>query len=161
MTNTERPYWERKTLADMSTAEWEGLCDGCAKCCLHKLEDEDTAEVFYTRVVCRYLEQDSCRCGVYETRKQLVPTCVKLDRENLLETLPWMPNTCAYRLLHEGRPLPLWHPLIAGDRQAMLNASEAVTGKVISEEYVHPDGYEEHLIDWASADAEDDSGETS
>lgn len=145
----ERPFWERKSLAEMSEAEWESLCDGCAKCCLHKLEDEDTGEIYHTRVVCRYLDQDACRCTVYEERKRLVPTCIKLAPGNF-EDLTWMPATCAYRLLAEGRPLPIWHPLIAGDRRAMIEAGHTVTGKVISEEYVHEDGYEEHIVHWVS-----------
>src|SRR5690606_11566700 len=111
--------------AEMNEREWESLCDGCAKCCLHKLEDEDSGELHYTRVACRYLDQDACRCTVYETRKHLVPNCIKLEPGNV-EGLDWMPSTCAYRLLHEGRPLPLWHPLRTGSRQAMIDAGHTV-----------------------------------
>lgn len=142
-----RPFWERKTLAEMNREEWEALCDGCAKCCLHKLEDEDSGELLYTRVACRYLDQDSCRCGVYPERQRLVPTCIKLEPGNF-EHLRWMPGTCAYRLLSEGRPLPLWHPLLNGGRAAMVAAGQSVSGKVISEEFVHEDGFDEHLVDW-------------
>ena len=147
--NDERPFWERKPLAEMSEAEWESLCDGCAKCCLHKLEDEDSGALHYTRVACRYLDQEACRCTVYQERKELVPTCIKLTPGNFAD-LPWMPSTCAYRLLGEGRPLPLWHPLIAGGRGAMIEADHTVTGKVVSEEYVHEDGYEEHVVRWVN-----------
>ena len=144
-----RPFWESKSLAEMTSKEWESLCDGCAKCCLHKLEDEDSGEVFYTRVVCSYLDQEKCNCTVYNTRQQLVPDCVILTPENL-DDLSWMPGTCAYRLLHEGKPLPVWHPLISGNRNAMIAADITVTGKVVSEEFIHEDGLEEHIVDWAN-----------
>lgn len=142
------PFWESKSLQEMTQREWESLCDGCGKCCLHKLEDEDTGEVFYTRVVCRYLDQEACRCTVYDKRKKLVPDCVILKPDNL-EDLDWMPGTCAYRLLHEGKPLPVWHPLLSGNRDAIIASDITVTGKVISEEFVHESGFEEHLIEWA------------
>ena len=144
----KKPFWERKKLAEMTGKEWESLCDGCGKCCLHKLEDEESREVFYTRVVCQYLDQDQCRCTVYGKRKKMVPDCVVLTPKNL-EDLSWMPGTCAYRLLHENKPLPIWHPLITGNRNAIIASDNTVTGKVISEEFVHEDGYEEHLVDWA------------
>jgi len=144
-----RPFWETKSLTEMSTKEWESLCDGCAKCCLHKLEDEDSGEVFYTRVVCSYLNQEKCNCTVYNKRQRLVPDCVILTPGNL-EDLSWMPGTCAYRLLHEGKSLPIWHPLITGSRNAMIASDNTVTGKVISEEFVHEDGLEEHIVDWAN-----------
>lgn len=143
----ERPFWERKALAQMSEGEWESLCDGCAKCCLHKLEDDQSGEILYTRVACRYLDQEKCRCTVYEERKRLVPECIKLEPGNF-DDLSWMPSTCAYRLVNEGRPLPLWHPLIAGNRRAIVAAGHTVTGKVLSEEYVHDEGYEEHVVRW-------------
>ena len=144
----QRPFWENKSLLEMSRKEWESLCDGCAKCCLHKLEDEETGEVFYTRVVCRFLDQEKCACTVYAKRRKLVPDCVVLTPDNL-EDLDWMPGTCAYRLLKEGKPLPVWHPLINGSREQMIATDNTVTGKVVSEEFVHEDGFEEHMIDWA------------
>jgi uncharacterized protein len=144
----KKPFWERKKLTEMTRKEWESLCDGCGKCCLHKLEDEESGEVFYTRVVCEYLDQEQCRCTVYGKRRKLVPDCVVLTSKNL-EDLSWMPGTCAYRLLHENKPLPLWHPLITGNRDAIIASDNTVTGKVISEEFVHEDGFEEHLVDWA------------
>ncbi|MDG2174519.1 MAG: YcgN family cysteine cluster protein [Gammaproteobacteria bacterium] len=144
----KKPFWERKKLAEMTLKEWESLCDGCGKCCLHKLEHEESREVFYTRVVCQYLDQDQCRCMVYGKRKKTVPDCVVLTPKNL-EDLSWMPGTCAYRLLHENKPLPIWHPLITGNRNAIIASDNTVTGKVISEEFVHEDGFEEHLVDWA------------
>lgn len=132
----------------MTQKEWESLCDGCGKCCLHKLEDEDSGEVFYTRVVCSYLDEEQCRCSVYGERQKLVPDCVILTPKNL-DDLSWMPGTCAYRLLHEGKSLPIWHPLITGSRDAMISTDNTVTGKVISEDFVHEDGFEEHIVEWA------------
>ena len=129
----KKPFWERKKLTEMTRKEWESLCDGCGKCCLHKLEHEVSREVFYTRVVCQYLDQDQCRCTVYGKRKKTVPDCVVLTPKNL-EDLSWMPGTCAYRLLHENNPLPIWHPLITGNRNAIIASDNTVTGKVISEE---------------------------
>jgi len=148
-----KPFWETKSLTEMSRKEWESLCDGCAKCCLHKLEDEDTLEIFYTRVVCRYLDEEKCNCTVYKERKNLVPDCVILTPKNL-EDLEWMPGTCSYRLIKEGKPLPDWHPLLSGNRDAIIASDHTVTGKVISEDFVHEDGYEEHIIDWAGDDEE-------
>jgi uncharacterized cysteine cluster protein YcgN (CxxCxxCC family) len=144
---SERPFWESKALAEMNTEEWESLCDSCGKCCMIKLEDEETNLIHYTRVVCRYLDQQKCRCTVYAKRRKLVPTCVKL-RPDELDTLHWMPNTCAYRLLHEGKSLPLWHPLVAGNRDAMRASGNTVTGRVISEEYVHDEELQEHIVHW-------------
>lgn len=140
-------FWQSKSLEQMSSEEWEKLCDGCGKCCLHKLEDEDSQEIVYTRVICRYFDENTCRCQVYSTRKSLVPTCVILKPANLKD-LPWMPSTCAYRLLYEGKELPAWHPLISGNRKAIVDSGNAVSGKVISEEFVHEDGYDEHLVKW-------------
>jgi uncharacterized cysteine cluster protein YcgN (CxxCxxCC family) len=144
---SELPFWERKSLSEMTRVEWESLCDGCGKCCLHKLQDETSGEVHYTRVVCRYLEQKQCRCTVYTKRKKLVPTCVVM-KPGELENLYFMPSTCAYRILAEGKGLPIWHPLIAGGRKAMIASDNTITGKVISEEFVHEDGLEEHVVHW-------------
>ncbi len=145
----KKPFWETKTLSEMSRAEWESLCDGCAKCCLHKLEDEDTGMIHFTRVVCRYLDQKKCRCTVYEKRRKLVPTCLQLEPGEL-DGLHWMPSTCAYKLLNEGKSLPIWHPLIAGDRKAIIASSNTVTGKVISEDFVPDEGLQEHIVHWVN-----------
>lgn len=142
-------FWELP-LAELYAQEWEALCDGCARCCLSKLQDEDTGETQYTRVVCRLLDQQQCRCSAYELRQQLVPDCVVLTPDNLA-SISWMPDTCAYKLREQGKPLPAWHPLISGSRRAMRDAGVPVTGKVISEENVHPDGLEEHVIRWVKA----------
>ncbi len=126
------PFWRRKTLDEMTRAEWESLCDGCARCCLHKLEDEDTGEIATTNVACRLLDLATCRCTRYAERKRLVPDCVVLDPENVYQ-LSWMPTTCAYRLLAEGKDLPWWHPLVSGDPETVRTAGIAVGGFAISE----------------------------
>ena len=144
---SQLPFWENKTLAEMNREEWESLCDGCGKCCLIKLQDEETALVHYTSVVCRYLDQQKCRCTVYQQRRKLVPTCLVLQPDEL-DALYWMPSTCAYRLLHEGRQLPLWHPLITGSRKVMRERGQTITGRVLSEEYVHDEELEVHIVEW-------------
>jgi len=141
------PFWQSKTLSEMDEKEWESLCDGCAKCCLLKLEDEETQEVFYTSLVCRYLEQDSCRCSDYQNRHELVPNCVQLKPQQVKE-YHWLPSTCAYRLVAENKPLPAWHPLVSGDPNSVHDAGISVAGRVISEQYVHPEEIEQHIIHW-------------
>lgn len=143
---TNIPFWEIKSLDQMSPDEWESLCDGCARCCLLKLEDEDSHEVFFTNVVCKYLEQEQCRCTEYQQRNHLVPDCVVVTPE--IAQQPWLPDTCAYRLLAEGKPLPDWHPLLSGDPDSVHRAGISVRDKAVSEEYVHPDELVEHLIHW-------------
>ena len=140
-------FWEEKSLAEMTRDEWESLCDGCARCCLHKLEDEDPGEVFYTDVVCQYLEQSSCRCQEYQQRNILVPNCVWLKPEDV-EAFHWLPNTCAYRLVAEGQPLAPWHPLISGSRSSVLEAGIAVTHRCISETRVAEEDFEDRIIHW-------------
>ncbi len=143
----EPEYWKRKTLAEMTHIEWEALCDGCARCCLHKLEDEDTGGVYYTGVVCRYLDEGACRCTNYAARSVLVPECVKLDLDRVDE-FAWLPDTCAYRLIAESKPLGWWHPLVSGDPDTVHEAGISVRGRVISDEYVPEDAYEEYIIRW-------------
>ena len=142
-----RPFWQTKTLAEMSDLEWESLCDGCARCCMHKLEDEDTGEVHYTSIVCSYLDQDSCQCSDYSRRNTNVPECVLLTPERVDE-FGWLPTTCAYRLIAEGKDLFDWHPLVSGDKASVQAAGIAVTGKVIDERSVHPDSHQEYIIRW-------------
>lgn len=140
-------FWETKSLAEMSREEWESLCDGCARCCLLKLEDEDTGELFYTSVVCRYLDRQQCSCNVYSERTTLVPDCVELDQKNVFE-LNWMPNSCAYRLLAEGKSLPEWHPLISGDRKTVHKAGISVRSFATSEDEVSSiEELENYIID--------------
>ncbi len=118
-------FWRRKTLREMTRTEWESLCDGCALCCLHKIEDEDTEEVFYTTVVCHLLDMENCQCTEYKRRCELVPTCIRLQPEDV-ENFDWLPPTCSYRLIHEGQDLPDWHPLLTGDRKTVIEANASV-----------------------------------
>lgn len=128
----ETRFWKTKTLEAMTPAEWESLCDGCGKCCLHKLEDEDTGEILFTNVACWLLDLGACRCSRYEERARHVPDCVQLDPSNAGE-LAWMPRSCAYRLLAEGRDLPWWHPLVSGDPNTVHEAGISVRGRCVAE----------------------------
>ena len=141
------PFWRRKRLAEMSHAEWELLCDGCGRCCLHKLEDPDDGWVDFTRVACRLLDVESCRCVDYPNRHERVSDCVQLDAATI-DYIGWLPATCAYRRLAEGRDLAQWHPLISGDPATVQRAGISVRGRVLSEENVAPEGLEEHVIRW-------------
>ena len=142
------PFWRRKTLAEMTDSEWESLCDGCGKCCLIKLEDEDTGELHFTNVACHLLNAETCRCGNYAKRQQLVPDCVKVTPETA-GTLNFMPETCAYRLLAGGKELPNWHPLVSGRHDSVHRAKMSVRGRVVSEDDVEEEDLPHHLIDWA------------
>jgi hypothetical protein len=126
------PFWLRKRLDQMTRAEWESLCDGCARCCLIKLQDADTDEVSYTDVACKLLDTQSCRCTKYFERSKLVPDCITLTPENLRD-LPWMPSTCAYRLVAEGHDLYWWHPLVSGDPETVHLAGISVRHRCIPE----------------------------
>lgn len=138
------PFWETKTLAEMSEAEWESLCDGCGQCCLYKLEDADTGEYALTDVACRYLDHDTCRCSDYANRQRNVPDCVKVKPDNIAG-LRWMPETCAYRVLAEGRELEWWHPLVSGDPETVHTSGISVRGKAIDEDRV--DDLEDHVVE--------------
>ena len=140
-------FWERKPLTKMNQREWEALCDGCGKCCLNKLEDEDTGEVALTCVACRLLDGDTCRCAQYEIRKQFVPDCVVLTPQNISKIAYWMPSTCAYRLLHECKPLYDWHPLISGTAQTVHDAGISVQGWTVPEFEVPEEEWEDHIIE--------------
>jgi uncharacterized cysteine cluster protein YcgN (CxxCxxCC family) len=129
---TDRPFWETKSLAEMSPGEWESLCDGCGLCCVVRFEDEVTGEVVPTRVHCRLFDSAACRCTDYENRKAQVPDCIKLTPGNI-DRLGWMPLSCAYRRLHEGKSLPRWHPLISGDPESVHLAGVSIRGQTISE----------------------------
>ena len=141
------PFWRSKRLEEMTQDEWESLCDSCGRCCLHKFQDEETREVEFTRVVCRLLDETTCRCTDYENRSTRVPDCVQLTPTNVYE-LDWLPATCAYRRLSEGRDLAAWHPLVSGNAESVQRAGISVRGRVLSEEFVAPEGVEEHIIRW-------------
>lgn len=128
----DRPFWEVVPLARMNRVQWESLCDGCGKCCLNKLEDDETGEVFPTNVACRLLDRHAGRCSDYGNRKRRVPECVRLTPTKL-DRLEWLPSTCAYRLLHAGESLPGWHPLITGDPESVHAAGQSTRGWTVSE----------------------------
>ena len=141
-------FWESKTLTQMTDQQWESLCDGCARCCLLKLEDEDTSELFFTSVSCHQLNIESCRCKDYTNRKFLVPECL-LVRQMKVEEYQWLPETCAYRLISENKSLPEWHPLITGDAESVKKAGISVSAYAISEDYIHPEQVPDHIIDFS------------
>ncbi|MEN8180571.1 MAG: YcgN family cysteine cluster protein [Pseudomonadota bacterium] len=140
-----KPFWKIVPLNEMSREQWESLCDGCAKCCLQKLEDEDTREIYFTNIVCDLLDLESCRCTQYPERSVLVPTCVTLTLEELQDPY-WLPSTCAYRLLAEGKGLPPWHPLVSGASSTVETSGNSIKGKVVRES--DADEWEFHLVDW-------------
>jgi len=139
------PFWRTKTLHDMSEAEWESLCDGCGRCCLHKLRDEDTNEILFSEVACRLLDIGTCRCRDYPNRQAKVPDCVSLTPA-MMDEIDWLPPTCAYRLVHEGRDLPWWHPLVSGTADTVAEAGISAAGRIISERAAG--AIEDHIADW-------------
>jgi uncharacterized cysteine cluster protein YcgN (CxxCxxCC family) len=141
------PFWKTKTLAQMSPDEWEALCDGCGRCCLNKLEDWDTGEIHWTNIACKLLDGKSCRCTDYQNRLAKVPDCIQLDLAKLDE-LKWLPPTCAYRLIHEGKDLFDWHPLVSGSAETVHEAGVSVRGRTIPEDGLSVEDYEEHLVTW-------------
>ena len=148
---TEPPFWKTKSLEQMSDAEWESLCDGCGRCCLLKLQDIDTDEVAYTEIACRLLDLGSCRCRDYENRAAEIPDCVRLTPE-AVRRLSWLPPSCAYRRVAEGRDLDWWHPLVSGDPDTVHQAGISVRGRAVPEGDVHPAEIEDHVASWPLQD---------
>jgi uncharacterized protein len=150
-----RPFWETKSLEEMTAREWESLCDGCGLCCLIRFEDEDTGEIIPTRVHCKLFDSESCACSNYADRKRHVPDCIKLTPQNV-DTLKWMPLSCAYRRVNEGRGLADWHPLISGDPESVHRAGVSIRGETVSEETLaDPDD----AIQYAAWDLLEERGE--
>jgi uncharacterized protein len=138
-------FWETKSLQEMSDEEWESLCDNCGKCCLHKLEDEDTGKIYFTSAVCNLINLETCRCSHYHNRCTLVPECIDLKRHDFTE-YTWLPSTCAYRLLADGKPLLDWHPLISGSSESVHYAGISIRSYAMKEHEV--DDLEDHIIHW-------------
>ena len=144
----ELPFWRRKTLEQMSAKEWESLCDGCGRCCLNKLEDEDTGRTFFTDVACKLLDPESCRCKDYPDRQKKVKDCVRLTPRSV-RRIVWLPPTCAYTLVAQGRDLYWWHPLVSGDPETVHAAGVSVRGRVsATEETVPDDKLEDYIVNW-------------
>jgi uncharacterized cysteine cluster protein YcgN (CxxCxxCC family) len=146
-------FWELP-LGALTRAEWEALCDGCGRCCLHKIEDADTGEIIDTNVACRLLDTGTARCSDYRNRKAFVPDCLRLTPA-IVATVGWLPQTCAYRLRQEDKPLHDWHPLISGDPDSVRRAGISVIGRVVSEVDAGP--LEHHIIEWGPLDAPEDA----
>lgn len=142
----ELPFWKRKRLDEMTAEEWESLCDGCGQCCLHKLEDEDTGRIYPTNVACRLLDLTTARCSDYKHRRRHVPDCLTLTKAKV-DDLEWLPQSCAYRLRAEGEPLPDWHYLVCGDREAVHRAGQSIVGWTVGEDVAGP--LENHLVERA------------
>jgi len=145
------PFWRRLTLEEMSAAQWESLCDGCGRCCLNKLEDEDTGEIEWTAISCRLLDEATCRCSDYARRSEEVPTCIQLTPDKV-RLIAWLPPTCAYRLVAEGRDLYWWHPLVSGDPDTVHAAGISVRGRIVNESDLPFEEWERFLVTWPFED---------
>jgi uncharacterized cysteine cluster protein YcgN (CxxCxxCC family) len=144
----EIPFWKRKSLREMTGAEWESLCDGCGRCCLSKLEEEGTGRIYFTDIGCRLLDGQSCRCRDYPNRNALVEDCVRLTPE-VIETVRWLPPSCAYRLIHEGRDLYWWHPLVSGDPDTVHAAGVSIRGRLSAlEDDIGDEDFEKRIVQW-------------
>lgn len=145
--DVKRPEFWRLPIRSLNPSEWEALCDGCGKCCLNKLEYEDTGEVEFTRVACRLLDGETCRCSNYEIRHQFVPECVRLSPQSITKIAYWMPGTCAYRLRFDNKPLPDWHYLISGDPETVHAEGQSVRGWTVPEFEVPEDEWDQYIIE--------------
>ncbi|KAA0439623.1 MAG: YcgN family cysteine cluster protein [Candidatus Thioglobus sp.] len=140
-------FWQTLSLKEMTKAQWESLCDGCGRCCLHKIEDEDSNEIYFSNVVCRYIDEETCRCTHYKTRQSLVPDCLSIYPD-WAEKFRWLPPTCAYRLLSEGKDLFVWHPLISGSVDSVHLAGISVRGRTFKDDEIDPNDIHKHIITW-------------
>ena len=145
MTGTQQPFWKTTSLAAMNARQWDSLCDGCGRCCLHKLEDMDSGEIAFTDVACRLLDLGTCRCTNYSQRKSLVADCVVLTPE-AVDSSSWLPSTCAYGMVGRGQDLAWWHPLVSGDPETVHQAGISVRGRVRDERLAGD--LQEHIVDW-------------
>lgn len=145
--HVRKDFWRRVPMSEMTETEWEALCDGCGKCCLNKLEDADTGEVELTRVACRLFDDKTCRCGQYEQRHRFVPECIVLSPDTIHEHMYWLPQTCGYRLVYEGRDLFDWHPLKTGTPESTHRAGVSVRNMTVPEFEVDEDDWEDHIIE--------------
>ena len=139
-------FWQKFPLNELTPTEWEALCDGCGKCCLIKLENEETEEIFYTKIACRLFDDNSCKCGNYHLRKTLVSNCLFLTSDTIEKSCHWMPETCAYRLIWEGKKLKSWHHLISGSKETVHQAGISVKNSTISEYDVHEDYWNKYIV---------------
>ena len=139
-------FWENKPLEKLNFKEWEALCDGCGKCCLNKIEDEETGQVFLTRIACRLFNDESCLCSNYKKRHKHVPECIKLTPSTIKQNAYWLPSTCAYKLIYEKKPLPAWHPLLTGQKETTHDSGISVRGSTISEKSVNEEDWENYII---------------
>ncbi|MFW5714445.1 MAG: YcgN family cysteine cluster protein [Brevefilum sp.] len=140
-------FWEEKSLDEMTREEWEVLCDGCGKCCLHKIDEIESGKILYTRVACQFLDINTCRCRNYARRSELISDCVDLTPE-LVRKLSWLPESCAYRRISEGRGLAWWHPLISGSSDTVRSAGVSVCDYAVPEKCIHLSELESYVIDW-------------
>lgn len=146
--NAIAAFWRVKKLDEMNDAEWESLCDGCGRCCLNKLEDAESGRIAYTDIACALLDSERCRCRDYPNRSAVVPTCVRLSVEEV-RTLSWLPATCAYRLINEGRDLYDWHPLVSGDPDSVHTAGVSVRGRAVREQdWPEVASWEDRIVTW-------------
>ena len=146
------PFWKTKTLEEPSSEEWEALCDGCARCCQVKLEDEDTGQIGFTSAVCDLLDIDRCRCTDYPARHVRVPDCIEFDG-SMIAQMPWLPDTCAYRLRAEGKDLQWWHPLVSGSPDSVHEAGISVRAFGVPESAVPEEALQDMVIRWGEVDA--------
>ena len=146
-TGLETNFWKKKKLNKMSRKEWEALCDGCGKCCMNKLEDSETGEVAFTQIACRIFDDSNCRCSHYDNRHQMVPNCISLTPTNLKEHQYWLPETCAYKLIFENKPLYDWHPLISGNEKTVYQAGVSMKENTIPETDVSVQNWDQFVIE--------------